>query len=119
MHDCSIRYDTDYIKEVSVTDIRSVNLLQRATGLDAGESEAIILSDEAKADILLMDEAKGRMVAKQMGITIMGTIGILMAAYDEQLLSANDVLQCIDTLQANGRHISEKLYQQLRDKIYK
>lgn len=30
-----------------------------------------------------MDEAKGRTVSLQMGIKIMGTIGILMAAYEE------------------------------------
>ena len=108
---------TTYIRKVEVVDLNSVELLRRATGLDAGESEAIILSDELKADILLMDEAKGRMVAKQMGLTIMGTIGILMTAYDEKLLTATEATQCIKILQMNGRHISEELYQQLRDKI--
>ena len=38
-----------FIKKVSVTDIDSVNLLRRSTGLDAGESEAIILSDSIDA----------------------------------------------------------------------
>ena len=38
----------------------------RATGLDIGESEAIILSDQIKADLLLMDEVKGRQVARNM-----------------------------------------------------
>ena len=109
--------ETDYIKKVEITDLKSVELLRRATGLDAGESEAIILSDEIRADILLMDEVKGRMVAKQMGLTIMGTIGILMTAYDEKLLSDEEILHCIEILQRNGRYISEKLYQQLRDKI--
>ena len=34
-----------FIKKINVTDTNAVNLLRRSTGLDAGESEAIILSD--------------------------------------------------------------------------
>lgn len=109
----------EYIKKVIVEDKKSVTLLRRATGLDAGESEAIILSDEIKADLLLMDELKGRQVAKQMGLNIMGTVGILMTAFDEELLSAEEIEQCIDVLRSNGRHISEKLYEQLMEKIRK
>lgn len=109
----------EYIKKVVVEDKKSVTLLRRATGLDAGESEAIILSDEIKADLLLMDELKGRQVAKQMGLNIMGTVGILMTSFDEELLSAEEIEKCIDVLRSNGRHISEKLYEQLMEKIRK
>lgn len=109
----------EYIEKVVVEDKKSVTLLRRATGLDAGESEAIILSDLIRADLLLMDELKGRQVAKQMGLNIMGTVGILMAAFDEKLLSAEGIEQCIDVLQNNGRHISDKLYEQLMEKIGK
>lgn len=109
----------EYIKKVVVEDKKSVTLLRRATGLDAGESEAIILSDLIQADLLLMDELKGRQVAKQMGLNIMGTVGILMTAFDEKLLSEEEIEQCIDVLRNNGRHISDKLYEQLMEKIGK
>ncbi len=106
-----------FIKRVEVTDVQSVNLLRRSAGLDAGESEAIVLSDSLSVSLLLMDEVKGRQVAMQMGIQIMGTIGMLLTAYKEELLSKEEILQCIDILKAAGRHISERLYKQLIEKM--
>ena len=48
--------------------------------LDPGESEAIALSIELKADLLLIVERRGRHIAKQHGILITGLLGILIEA---------------------------------------
>ena len=47
----------------------------------------------------------------------MGTIGMLLAAYKENLLSKEEILRCVEILQTTGRHISEKLYKQLMKRI--
>ena len=106
-----------YIKSVSVSNPEAVRILRMATGLDQGESEAIVLTDELKADVLLMDEAKGRAISRQMGIAIMGTIGVLISAYEDELITAEEARLCIVNLQRSGRHIGKRNYQILLDKL--
>ncbi|MCI8741394.1 MAG: DUF3368 domain-containing protein [Lachnospiraceae bacterium] len=77
---------THFLSVARVENTTSVNILRAITGLDAGESEALILYGEQRADLLLMDERKGRSVAKQLNIMFMGTVGILMLAFDKNLL---------------------------------
>ena len=84
--------DAPYIRTVPVSNPGAVRILKMATGLDQGESEAIVLTDELKADLLLMDEAKGRTISGQMGIAIMGTIGLLISAYEDRLLTSDEVI---------------------------
>ena len=106
-----------FVYAVQVKDRKSVNLLRRATGLDLGESEAIILSDNMQAELLLMDEAKGRDIAEQMQIKIMGTIGLLMASYQNGNITAGEIRECIKILRYTGRHIGEKYLQMLLEQI--
>lgn len=109
---------SSFIKRVVIEDGKAVDLLRKATGLDIGESEAIVLSDFCRADLLLMDEVKGRQVAKQMGLHLMGTVGMLRTAYEEKLLSYKEIEECIEVLRANGRHISDRLFRQLLEVIH-
>ena len=49
-----------------------------ASTLDAGEAEAIALASDSAADLLIMDESAGRAAARNLGITMTGTLGVLL-----------------------------------------
>jgi uncharacterized protein len=48
--------------------------------LGLGEREAIQLAEEEHADLILMDERKGRLEAKRRGLITTGTLGVLLTA---------------------------------------
>ena len=110
-------YNSSYISIVKIEDRQSVDKLRYSSGLDIGESEAITYSNLVNADLLLMDELKGRKVAKQLGLSITGTIGILIQSFDEGFLDKEEIIKSIKTLKNSGRYISDSLYYRLIDRI--
>ena len=107
----------DFLEVKEITNKDRVISLQNSTGLDLGETEALVLAESTKADLLLMDEVMGRMVAKEMGFTIAGAIGILIAAKTEGLLSADEIKTTVSKLRLSGQHIGEPLLKKLLESI--
>ena len=56
--------------------------------LDRGEAAAIALALEAQVDLVAIDERRGRLVAREMGLTVTGTLGVLLRAKRLGLIDA-------------------------------
>jgi len=82
--------------------------------LDKGEASSIALALEIPNSILIIDEIKGRNIAKSVNIEIIGTIGILLLASNKGLI--NDVISVILKLTNNGFRLSDKLLDKIIEK---
>jgi predicted nucleic acid-binding protein len=79
--------------------------------LGAGESEAISLAIETKARLLLLDDLAARRLALGLHLSIIGTLGLLLAAKRKGLLET--VKPSLDQLMACEFRVSADLYDRL------
>ncbi len=110
--------NSPFIRVVHIENTNAVSILRRAAGLDLGESEAIVYADEQQADLLLMDEFQGRRVATDMGLKIMGSIGVLVNAFRAGILTAQETEAALERIRQANRHISERLIQDALDLLH-
>ena len=100
---------SDWVVVCTTKDEIAVQLLKEE--LDAGESEAIILARERNTDLFLIDERAARKKAATLELTTIGTLGVLLMAKDQGLISAIEPL--LADLRRVGFHMSEELYDQV------
>ncbi len=93
--------------------------VQGALGrLHTGELEAIMLAEETKADLILLDDLAARNMAKRLDLTVMGTVGVLKLANSKSILSASETLAYYDELiEKHGLYLSPKILKKLKETL--
>ncbi|MGB9768107.1 MAG: DUF3368 domain-containing protein [Dictyoglomus turgidum] len=94
-------------KVLNVENKKAVEYLEIILG--KGEAEAIVLSEEIKADAILIDDLKAREIATLRGLKVVGTIGILLNAKRQGTIT--ELKPLLDELIKNGIRISKELYE--------
>jgi predicted nucleic acid-binding protein len=86
------------------TNRTAVNVLR--TTLGSGESEAIVLAQEINA-LAILDDKRARRAARQLGLKVKGTVGLLVQARQTGVIPLLKPL--LNALEANGFFLSDEL----------
>jgi predicted nucleic acid-binding protein len=103
----------EFLDTVEWIEVRRVSdqhiVAELVSELDLGEAEAIALSLELHADLVLIDERAGRIAAAQRGIRTIGLLGTLIACKSRGFIPA--VRPVLDDLRTRaGFWVSQELY---------
>ena len=102
----------DWLHVVSVRD--TAQAAKYSQLVDKGEAEAIELALELHADRLLIDERKGRKLALQEGVAVIGLLGVVLLAKRKALISsARELIERLD------REAGMYLAEDIRDAAFK
>lgn len=76
--------------------------------LDAGESESMAIALELKG-ILVIDEKKGRTIAKDLGVKTIGTVGLIALAFKKGMIDSQKAVETYEQLGSVGFRTTDEL----------
>ena len=101
-----------WIRKIKVKDRIAVDLLVSEFG--QGESEALVLGKELKADWLILDDARARTAAISAGFRIIGLAGVLLLAKQRNLIE--QIKPLYDELMDKNFRLSDKIMKTILQK---
>lgn len=75
--------------------------------LHDGEVEVMILSQEQNADLVILDDNAAKKTAKYLGLTVTGTLGVLLKAKQKGII--REIRPLLSEMRRNGFYISNNV----------
>jgi predicted nucleic acid-binding protein len=94
-----------WLKVQAVRDVALIAALK--TQMDEGEAHVIALATEKTDVFVILDDRKARRIAKQMGLRVIGTVGILLRSKQHGHLT--EITSEIEALERVGFYLTESL----------
>ncbi len=107
----------NYIKasKVAIQQVADVSKVKELTiRLDLGEAESIVLAFEKKLP-LIIDEKKGKSIAKSFGLETIGLVGILLIHKKKKYLSSDEIREIVNELKEVNFRVSDLLLKLILD----
>ena len=96
---------------IRVVALENPNRTAVYAGLDEGEAQVLVLAEEQNASLVLIDERKARRYAERLKLPLSGTLGVLLLAKEEGIISAISPL--LKALQEVGLYLHDDLVKQV------
>lgn len=101
-----IKNNSDWIRVEEIKDITHRKMYKAK--LHSGEVDVMILAqEEPGADLVIIDDNAAKKTAKYLGLTVTGTMGVLIKAKRMGVISS--VKEALKKIQNNGFYISDEL----------
>jgi len=97
----------DWVKVQKVKDQYRQQLLEMQ--IDKGEASAIALALETSDNIVILDDWKARKVAERLGLSVTGTLGVIIKAKNTGIIPS--IKLYLDKIMETNFRISEELEQ--------
>jgi len=109
LDEISIKYPIVLPSFMKVKRVKYNELFDSLTKLlDLGESESISLAKEMNLS-LIIDEKRGRKIAKGMGLKVIGLLGIVYLNVKKGFLDRDEAISFLDDAISHGYRISQKM----------
>jgi len=113
-HKIDRKISKNLIKISEIKDYKKSNEIIKEFGIGKGETEAIILFFEEKADLLAVDDHKPINVCKVYNIPFMTALNLVLKSYRTKIIDFKEAEEMIKNLGIYGRYKDELIYRALK-----